>query len=125
MFVVANLISILHVLNFLLVIPTPGSTQARNMRTKCCRINGDPHYNTFDGKTISYQGSPCEYDLASGTCDRKSYMVHAGNERRYSQTHVSFLKYVQVTYNGRTILLDKHKVVKVSYKTENLFDLFC
>ena len=93
-------------INFIILSTETGS--------QCCRISGDPHYNTFDGKTISYQGSPCEYNLASGSCDRKSYKVHAGNERRYGNTHVSFLKYIEIDYNGYTILLDKHKVIKVS-----------
>ena len=40
--------------------------------------------------------------------------MHAGNERRYGVNHMSFLKYMEISYNGYMILLDKHKIIKVS-----------
>ena len=77
-------------------------------------MSGDPHYYTYDGEDIHYQGAPCQYDLSSGTCGGVPFEVHAGNEFRSSRTHVSWLKYIEITYKGHTIRIERNRVIKVS-----------
>ena len=81
---------------------------------KCCNVIGDPHYYLYDGSDIHYQGVPCPYDLSSGFCAGKRFQVHAGNEHRYGNTNVAWLKYIEITYNGHKIRIERNRVIKVS-----------
>ena len=83
------------------------------VKSQCCRISGDPHYYTFDGEDIHYQGAPCDYDLSSGSCGGKSFRVHAGNEYRNGRTHVAWLRYIEVRYNGYTIHIGRNRMITV------------
>lgn len=81
-----------------------------------CYVSGDPHYRTFDGLILHYQGV-CRYNLASSQQHFPTlpyFRVLAKNERRPGSTHVSYTRYVDVEIFGHNVRLDKGKKVYVS-----------
>lgn len=80
-----------------------------------CLVSGDPHYTTFDGERIDFMGT-CKYTLSeySKAGDECSYSVQVKNERRGSNTKVSFTRLVDVYMHGTVITLHQHKNVYVS-----------
>ncbi|KAI0235586.1 Zonadhesin [Lamellibrachia satsuma] len=80
-----------------------------------CYVSGDPHYRTFDGLMLHYQGV-CRYNLASSQQhypDLPYFQVLAKSEHRYGNTHVSYTRYVDVEVFGHTVRLNKGKKVYV------------
>ncbi|GFO29870.1 zonadhesin,-like [Plakobranchus ocellatus] len=71
-----------------------------------CTASGDPHYRTFDGVMVHFQGE-CEYTLArslaaQGTC---AFEVTAQNEHRWEGATVTFTRRVNVRMLGLEISL--------------------
>ncbi|KAF7253755.1 Kielin/chordin-like protein, partial [Varanus komodoensis] len=73
-----------------------------------CVAFGDPHYRTFDGKMLHFQGS-CTYVLAQD-CEGGDFSIHVTNEDR-GRRGVSWTKEVAVLIGGTTVrLLQDHAV---------------
>ena len=80
-----------------------------------CTASGDPHYRTFDGAMIHFQGE-CEYTLArslaaQGDC---AFEVTAQNEHRWEGALVTFTKKVNVRMLGLEIALQKGNKLMVN-----------
>uniref|UniRef100_UPI00398EC30B zonadhesin, like n=1 Tax=Pristiophorus japonicus TaxID=55135 RepID=UPI00398EC30B len=74
-----------------------------------CHISGDPHYNSFDGRALSFMGT-CTYTLAR-SCENRTgpwFTVEGKNEER-GQLGVSYLKKIYLTTQGITITLMKSR----------------
>nr|XP_014429313.2 IgGFc-binding protein-like [Pelodiscus sinensis] len=100
----------------------PVTTSARTitalplLRSESCVVAGDPHYYTFDKQTHHFMGT-CAYTL-SKLCDANStlpnFNVEAENEHRGGNTHVSYVRSVNVDVYGLRITLEKGRAVKVN-----------
>nr|AVK72327.1 crossveinless protein [Meara stichopi] len=75
-----------------------------------CKVFGDPHYSTFDGKTFNFQG-PCKYVFARD-CYGDSFTVAVKNNRRDSRTF-SWTQRVYIDIGGFLIQLGQKQRVKV------------
>lgn len=82
-----------------------------------CRVFGDPHYKTFDGRMYNYQGS-CKYVLVKD-CKGKSFSVEVLNDSRYSKAF-SWTKSVTVKANGTKVRLGQNLKVHVNQKPVKL-----
>ncbi|XP_078061500.1 IgGFc-binding protein-like, partial [Mustelus asterias] len=74
-----------------------------------CHISGDPHYNTFDGRPLSFMGT-CTYTLAR-SCENRTgpwFTIEGKNEER-GQQGVTYLKKIYLTTQGTTITLMKSR----------------
>lgn len=82
-----------------------------------CSVSGDPHYTTFDKRTHHYMGA-CSYTLTK-LCNSSSglpdFSVATQNERRGSNTKVSYVRAVMVTVNDLTVILGKAHTVQVCH----------
>ena len=77
-----------------------------------CFASGDPHYRTFDSEMIHFQGI-CKYNMVSPKAtatDLPAFNVYVKNERRGSNTHVSYNKYVEVHVSGHVVRIGTDKV---------------
>ena len=75
--------------------------------TPCkCSGLGDPHYFTFDGQWIHYQGM-CKYLLAGNVGDNglPVFEVYGQNAPWYGSSFYSYTLYVEVKYCGQVIKL--------------------
>lgn len=76
-----------------------------------CRIQGDPHYTTFDGRRYDMMGT-CTYtiaELCSEEGDLPAFSVEAKNEHRGSR-RVSYVGYVTVRAYGHSVSLARGEV---------------
>ncbi|XP_041034737.1 IgGFc-binding protein-like isoform X2 [Carcharodon carcharias] len=74
-----------------------------------CHISGDPHYHTFDGRSLSFMGT-CTYTLAR-SCENRTgpwFSIEGKNEER-GQQGVSYLKKIYLTTQGISITLMKSR----------------
>lgn len=78
-----------------------------------CRIYGDPHYITFDGKAYSFWGT-CNYTIAK-TCGatETQFTITARNEGQ-NNSATSSLNSVALDMEGLHIVMGKNKQVYVS-----------
>uniref|UniRef100_A0ABM5GLJ4 Kielin/chordin-like protein isoform X1 n=1 Tax=Pogona vitticeps TaxID=103695 RepID=A0ABM5GLJ4_9SAUR len=86
-------------------------------RPATCVVFGDPHYRTFDGRMVHFQGS-CTYVLAQD-CDGGDFSIHVTNDDRGRQG-VSWTKEVTVLVGDSTVRLLQDRVVMVDAQTVTL-----
>ncbi|XP_062990566.1 kielin/chordin-like protein [Elgaria multicarinata webbii] len=86
-------------------------------RPATCVAFGDPHYRTFDGKMVHFQGS-CTYILAQD-CEGGDFSIHVTNEDR-GRRGVSWTKEVAVLIGDTTVQLLQDRVVMVDSQTVTL-----
>ncbi|XP_057692025.1 kielin/chordin-like protein isoform X3 [Corythoichthys intestinalis] len=79
-------------------------------RPATCIAFGDPHYRTFDGRMLHFQGA-CTYILAQD-CQAGDFSIHATNDDRGRQG-VSWTKEVTVFIGDVTVQLLQNWLVKV------------
>ncbi|XP_029952600.1 kielin/chordin-like protein [Salarias fasciatus] len=80
-------------------------------RPATCIAFGDPHYRTFDGRMLHFQGT-CTYVLTQD-CDGGDFSVHVTNDDR-GRKGVSWTKEVTVLLGDVTVQLLQDWVVKVN-----------
>eukprot|EP00062_Callorhinchus_milii_P025595 gi/632986747/ref/XP_007910409.1/ PREDICTED: IgGFc-binding protein-like [Callorhinchus milii] len=81
-----------------------------------CYISGDPHYYSFDKRSLAFMGT-CTYTLAR-SCENQTgpwFTVEGKNEER-GQKGVSYLKKIYLTTQGSTITLMKSRRTLVNDK---------
>ncbi|XP_041583933.1 kielin/chordin-like protein isoform X1 [Vulpes lagopus] len=90
---------------------SPGSCCPRCLpRPASCMAFGDPHYRTFDGRLLHFQGS-CSYVLAQD-CGRGDFSVHVTNDNR-GRRGVAWTQEVAVLLGGVAVRLLQGKAVTV------------
>ena len=89
-----------------------------------CKASGDPHYETYDGSMIHFQG-PCKYLLSKTiketlpVCD---FAIEVKNIRGSditgdgSKDDVSYTRTVDATINGQLFRMEQEKKFKVTFK---------
>ncbi|KAG9345614.1 hypothetical protein JZ751_008758, partial [Albula glossodonta] len=86
-------------------------------RPATCIAFGDPHYRTFDGKMINFQGS-CTYVLAED-CEGGDFSIHVTNDDR-GRKGVSWTKEVTIFIGDVMVQLLQKWVVMVDYQKVTL-----
>ena len=99
-----------------LFLNAPAFSPSSDSLPETCLVSGDPHYYTFDKQTHHFMGN-CSYTL-SQLCDPQgsrlaAFNVEASNEHRWGNTHVSYVRSVDVDVLGVRITLEKGGAVKV------------
>ncbi|XP_035499032.2 kielin/chordin-like protein [Scophthalmus maximus] len=86
-------------------------------RPATCIAFGDPHYRTFDGRMLHFQGA-CTYVLVQD-CEGGDFSVHVTNDDR-GRKGVSWTKEVTVFIGDVTVQLLQDWVVKVNDEVVSL-----
>nr|XP_019607131.1 PREDICTED: kielin/chordin-like protein isoform X1 [Rhinolophus sinicus] len=96
----------------------PGSCCPRCLpRPASCMAFGDPHYRTFDGRLLHFQGS-CSYVLAKD-CRGGDFSVHVTNDDR-GRSGVAWTQEVAVLLGDVAVRLLQGRVVTVDGRTVDL-----
>ena len=122
---IANIVStwkIIHKYSFFIIFILSSSVNPPilTIELNLCYVSGDPHYRTFDGEMIHFQGM-CTYNLATPLQQYpglEHFSILTRNERRNGGTTVSYPRYVEVKVYGKTIRMERNKVITVSNRQE-------
>lgn len=77
-----------------------------------CVVFGDPHYRTFDGATLHFQGT-CRYIMASD-CEENKFRVDVQHDNRNAPGEVSWAQNFTVTVGDIVVDLLQNSVVQVN-----------
>ncbi|CAM5083901.1 unnamed protein product [Natator depressus] len=89
----------------------PGTCCPRCLpRPATCLAFGDPHYRTFDGRALHFQGT-CTYVLAQD-CQREDFSIHVTNDDR-GRPGVAWTKEVTVRVGDTVVQLLQDWLVRV------------
>ncbi|XP_070188785.1 uncharacterized protein [Littorina saxatilis] len=77
-----------------------------------CMVFGDPHYRTFDGATLHFQGT-CRYVMAAD-CDNNEFSVEVQHDNRNAPGEVSWAQNFTVTLGDIVVDLLQNSVVRVN-----------
>nr|XP_045016263.1 kielin/chordin-like protein isoform X3 [Jaculus jaculus] len=92
---------------------SPGSCCPRCLpRPASCMAFGDPHYRTFDGRLLHFQGT-CTYVLAKDCHGGGDFSVHVTNDNR-GRRAVAWTQEVAVLLGDTTVRLLQGKTVTVN-----------
>ena len=78
-----------------------------------CSASGDPHYKTFDGQWIHFQGI-CTYLLAEAWHGPCGMIVHVKNRQSTRNTKVSLTRTMYVTVGSDKIVVDQNRKITVN-----------
>ncbi|XP_046578431.1 uncharacterized protein LOC124286131 [Haliotis rubra] len=80
-----------------------------------CKVNGDPHFRTFDGQMINFMGE-CMYTLSKSIdqTDPCAFNVEIKNEVRDGKTMVSWARLIDFSIYGLTVRLALRRKVYVN-----------